>query len=169
LIETVTLDVQGKIQILNIPATAKHLFYTGFVLGNGNNCSIIMNGSAHANDLSALSTFPCGGLAVTGTFVGNLVPLGMASFSGTGVPTDSFCALWGWIPDIQDASNKTGATGWAGIFARDDLISHYLTDYRGGGNWDSATPITQIDLFHSGAGGADFEVGSVFSLYGLTA
>lgn len=167
LIETVNLTAQGKIQIKNIPSTAKHLFFSGFVLGNANNCAIIMNGATHGNDMSALSGFPCNGFGGMATYVGNLVPLGMQAFSSAGVPVGSFAALWGWIPDIQDTSNKTGACGWTGVFNRDDAISHYLTDYRGGGNWDAAAAITQIDLFHGT--GATFEAGSRFSLYGLTA
>jgi hypothetical protein len=169
LIETVNLTVQGNIQITNIPSTAKHLFYTGFVRGNGQNCAIIMNGAAHALDLTNLATYPCVSFAGQATFINNLVVLGGISFSAVGTPDDSFASLWGWIPDIQDTSNKTGACGWTGAFLRDDVIQHNLADYRGGGNWDSAAAITQIDLFHSGAGGALFEAGSRFTLYGLTA
>ena len=167
LIETKTLTAQGIIQFLNIPSTAKSIFYTGFLLGNGTNMGMIINGAATVTDLSNLLNRICtaGGCATT---FGNVRIGASQSMSQAGLPADVFSAIWGWIPDIQDATNHPGTAAWSGMFYRDDHV-HGLWQARGGGNWDKPGPITQIDIFHDGPAGNFWEAGSRFSLYGLAA
>ena len=170
LIETIEItDVAGgAIQFDTIPATAKHLFYTGFMLGNGTNMYMIINGGATATDLSNLGNFTCG-FGGGATTINN-VRMGFSqSQSSVGVPTDVFSAIWGWIPNpLGDLDQHLGTMSWSGALQRDDLISQNLWNSRGGGNWDRDCPITQINVGHDGAGGNTWEQGTLFSLYGLT-
>lgn len=166
LIETVgPLTVNGIIQISGIPATAKGLFYTGFVRSlNGTSLALVINTATTATDLSSLLIASCAGGATGLTTFGN-VRMGLApSNAGIGIPADIFSALMGWVPDIQDTTNKTGTIARSGYFSRDDFV-HNVSVGRGGGNWDKAAAITQVDLVHDG--GNIFVIGSVFSLYGI--
>lgn len=169
LIETIIIPAGpgGPIQFDTIPANAKHLFYTGFLNGNGSNMGCIINAGATATDLSNLMNATCG-FGGGGTTFGN-VRMGMSfSSSGVGAPTDVASGLWGFIANCNAASSQHLSTcAWSGAFVRDDF-SHELHFGRGGGNWDRNAPITQINFFHDGAGGNTWFEPSTISLYGLT-
>jgi len=166
LIETKTLTVAGIIQFLNIPSTAKSILYTGNLLGAGSNMAMIINGGATATDLSNLMNMTCSTTSGVTTF-GNVRMGVIQSSVGVGAPSDVFSAIFGLIPDAQEATNHTGTMAWSGVFTRDDFV-HDLRQGRGGGNWDKSGPITQIDIVHDGAGAAQWQAGSIFTLYGLT-